>query len=42
MGHRLHEAAIMIDEATLRRWVSEFDRDEQAVREFYPNTWRSQ
>lgn len=29
----------MIDEATLRRWVSEFDRDEQAVREFYPNTF---
>ncbi|MFN7196303.1 MAG: hypothetical protein ACK4MJ_03940, partial [Hylemonella sp.] len=37
--HRLHEGAVMIDDETLRRWGREFDRDEQAVRESYPNTF---
>lgn len=29
----------MIDEATLRRWAGEFDRDEEAVQDGYPNTF---
>ena len=29
----------MIDDETLHRWISEFDRDEQAVREAYPNAF---